>query len=469
MSMSFLLPTETWYEILSYAVLNGLAPCKNASLFEDLDVFGHPCKIYAQAISNASTLRLVCRLWADITRQVIEMPIFVKGDTEAKPLAKELRYTVRVEVLYELEKYCQKWPCALTRRHGGRCPQATYHCPFPDFFHDNPIESEAGLDGVRVLRLLDVYRDPKDILESCQNLEALSVPFASFRVAYTSESTFMLQLSHLHLDKVALREDDSGAGVLYNLYLPCLLYLKLTFELTWRAPGDFPLEIQMPNVKTIYLDGTIDDRFLDGIEPLILSARNSLVNLLLGFTGNLRKPEFPLEKLVELPKLVTLGIHLDTCFIPDGVKTLSIPPRPSAAQSLSLILLRLDEHHRYGHTKRLENAERFTRLLSSAGDWFSDIIVPFEWNEIEDLWVKACEIFDSDDVSISEGDPLPCLWSSLDYISRYQPLPIMDRNRVSLSEGDGLEFTKRMKAYQGSNFSPQYTAPIEFLESRALS
>ncbi|KAG8762842.1 hypothetical protein FRC15_008249 [Serendipita sp. 397] len=56
-------------------------------------------------------------------------------------------------------------------------------------------------------------------------------------------------------------------------------------------------------------------------------------------------------------------------------------------------------------------------------------------------------MFDASDIPFNEDDPLPCLWSCLDYIEHHQPLLILDRNRVSLREGDGAVFAKRMQTY----------------------
>ncbi|KAG8805678.1 hypothetical protein FRC17_005387, partial [Serendipita sp. 399] len=264
-------PTEVWDEILSFAVTQPPPlPSKNASLFEDLDLFGHPCKLASIRTNRRMNPRLVCRLWNDIIQRFKEEPLSIKGHDHSKPLSEDVYSEARVDLVGKFDTYCLKWPCKLTRRSDGRCPQGKCDFPPASWLHDEDLAGEIKPAKLRVVRLLDVYQNPASFLNSCPNLEALWIRHASFRASFQSGSTFAL--SHLHLDSV----DEEG--VPYSLNLPCLVHIELNLFLSNSeiTPTAFPLDIQMPNVKTVLLNGTIGKEYWPVTQQFILSAKASV-------------------------------------------------------------------------------------------------------------------------------------------------------------------------------------------------
>ncbi|KAG8824299.1 hypothetical protein FRC18_010552 [Serendipita sp. 400] len=248
----------------------------------------------------------------------------------------------------------------------------------------------------------------------------------------------MNRLSHLHLDSIYAHSQKAC-----RLDLPHLVHLELDLHLGWMSPEGFPLEIHMPHVKTLSLDGYVGPRFAHEVEEFILLAKSSIVNLLISVRHCF---VLDLERLTEFPRLSTFGINLSSLTRSVHQELSTIPP-PNLTSSLSLIVLGLDDHHRQTSEPRLLWAAHFVKLLSTHRGWFSEIIVPIAWRELGELWVQSSEMFDASDIPFNEDDPLPCLWSCLDYIEHHQPLLILDRNRVSLREGDGAVFAKRMQTY----------------------
>ncbi|KAG8849358.1 hypothetical protein FRB91_010026 [Serendipita sp. 411] len=445
MSDSLNLPTELWCDVLSFALLNGLLPSKQASLFEDLDLFGHPCKIHHHAHSIRKNIRLVCRLWNDIVQQLDHPVVFVEGNGAENPLPEKVYSKPRAELLYEIRKYCLKWPCALTCRKGGRCPQGSYQPPIP---HMEAIwlTDETRDSDIRVLRLLDGVRDSTFLLESCPQLEALWIRYPSFRALYTSHTIYMDRISHLHLDIIV----SHGNRQVYSLDLPHLVHLELTLYLYSTFRLEFPLDIYMPNLKTLWLDGYFDYQFATMIEDFILTAKESIVNLLISCNTAGYRFMLPLERLAEFPHLATVGIHVDSLMKPPE-DDFSNSLLPTLSSPLSLVLLHLDAHHRQPSEPRKLWASDLVEILSTARGWFSKLVVPLSWKELEELWVQSCEIFDVEDLPFREDDPLPCLWSVLDHIYRHQPIPIVDRYHVPLGEGDGVALVGKMRRYVENN------------------
>ncbi|KAG8762731.1 hypothetical protein FRC15_008395, partial [Serendipita sp. 397] len=299
MKGSLKLPTEVWYDIFSNVILDGVLPSKEAGLFADLDLFGHPCKIHRQVISNRANLRLVCRLWNEIVQESGHAVISVEGNDIKDPFPAGVYSGLRVEFIYELEKYCRRWPCALTRRRRGRCPQGSYHPPTASYTEEISLTKETKRTNIRILRLLDEVRDPTSLLESCPNLEALWIRYAN-----VIDSTFMNRLSHLHLDSIYAHSQKAC-----RLDLPHLVHLELDLHLSWMGPEGFLLEIHMPHVKTLSLDGYVGPRFAHEVEEFILLAKSSIVNLLISVRHCF---VLDLERLTEFPRLSTFGINLSS-------------------------------------------------------------------------------------------------------------------------------------------------------------
>ncbi|KAG8808179.1 hypothetical protein FRC17_004064, partial [Serendipita sp. 399] len=284
---------------------------------------------------------------------------------------------------------------------------------------------------LRVLRLLDDDRDPTQLLRANTNLEALWIPYMAFTVAY--EPGWVAKLSHLHLHNVI---DD---GNVYRLELPQLVYLRLNMHLKWqqiRYLYVYPLVISMPNVTTVYIDGDIYKEYLASMNTMILDARHTIVNLLLGSPECAR---FVWEKLVEFPRLETIGIY-STTFWKRMWSQVSAYPLPSSS-SLSLILLGIDSHSRsskWGLCTMI--GVHLIEMVSRPGKWVGKVVVPFIWEEMEPLWVKAYHAKQHSD------EALPCCWPCLEHMDSHS-IRIEDRNGVGLREGEGAAFSSRMRTF----------------------
>ncbi|KAG8807126.1 hypothetical protein FRC17_004639 [Serendipita sp. 399] len=281
-------------------------------------------------------------------------------------------------------------------------------------------------------RVVRIYgsTNPVKLLKACQNLEALRVQCDGFRKTIASLPIITHKLTHLHLEAVrdALPQD------IHRLDLPELVYAKLMLRLNGRTRQGvhaFPLEMHMPNVKTLYIGGLVKEGWGTELECFILSAKNSLVNLLLAYDT---RSTFSFRKLIEFSRLSTLGLY------PQG-------PSPSNLDAvhlptpLTLVVLRLDDYDWVRSLNRKEQMNSFTQLLTVLAASITDLVIPFKWRELEDLWVQWCDKFGPTD----GDDPLPCPWSWLDQIDRDRASPILDRDQVSLRDDDGAAFASRMR------------------------
>ncbi|KAG8807917.1 hypothetical protein FRC19_006257 [Serendipita sp. 401] len=448
--MTSRLPVELWQEIISYALVIRILPHQGAALFDDLDLFGHPCKINHFLASARASLRLVCRLWNEI--------VLLEGDrnycafTEARSRDvfdfDTVKYAHRLEFLESCESFCRKWPCKFNPRGVGRCPQVSRRS-----IHTKERRGQIMVRGncpmtVQVVRLVRDIRDPTKLLQCCKNLKALSIRFASFRIL---DKTTVLpivqnQLSHLHLHNIY---DD---GTTHSLNLPHLQYLELYLRLT-RHHSDlfvFPLDIYMPGVVTIYIRGSVRNEYASSVERLLMSSKETLVNLLLCYNKQDGNQVFPLENLAQFPQLSTFGFSmLNLC--PSLPENFCFHPLPNMT-SLTLLLFGIRGHHQQPQwSHRRTYANRCIEMFTRPGKWFSGVSIPLEWSELEDVWVQACETYCGKDESCEDDhDPLPCYWSVLDRISQ-KGIPIRDRNGVGLWEAGGAKLAQRMKTLTESN------------------
>ncbi|KAG8829441.1 hypothetical protein FRC17_006569 [Serendipita sp. 399] len=245
-------------------------------------------------------------------------------------------------------------------------------------------------------------------------------------------------LSHLQLDGLC---DNGGISV---LNLPQLTYLKLTMELGWDGVGIFPLEIQMPKVTTICIDGWVNSRYAVSVSEFLLSTVSSLVNLLLPYNGENGHNIFSVLNLEKFEKLSAFGVGIRnlTRILSTSLDTPPLLFHPS----LSLVMFGLDAHNRKDCFKfRKEYVRTLIRRLTGSASLFSKLVIPLEWAELQDLWVQACEKFDLGD-GFSKEDPLPCYWSVLNQVDKSN-IPIEDRNGVGIREGAGAIFAERMREY----------------------
>ncbi|KAG8781485.1 hypothetical protein FRC15_008655 [Serendipita sp. 397] len=453
--MAFHLPVELWQEIISYALIIRILPRQGATLFEDLDVFGNPCKINHYLVSDKTSFRLVCRLWNEI--------VLLEGDRNYCPFTEAgtqdifdldtVKYAHRLEFIEYCESYCRRWPCRLTHEKTGRCPPV-YHRTI----HKNTAAGQMLVRGdwpmeVQVVRFLRDIRDPTNLLQRSKNLKALSMRFANFSPLdqTTVIPTIQNHLSHLHLHNVY---DD---GTIHTLNLPYLRYLDLYLNLrrSYHRPGVFPLEIHMPNVVTIYLRGLASDDYSYSVDRLIMSSKQTLVNLLLTYNEKYYRQAFPFKNLAQFPRFSTLGFGILNLrgLHPERFCNQPLPNTPT----LTLLLLNIESHSRKPQWRHRRTCFiTCIQLCKLWGRWFSEISIPLEWSELEDLWAQACETYQGKDGSCEgEHDPLPCYWSILDRINEYE-IPIRDRNGVGLWEGEGAKLARRMKAFAESD---RYASP----------
>ncbi|KAG8829440.1 hypothetical protein FRC17_006568 [Serendipita sp. 399] len=445
-------PVEMWREVFAHAVFPPLLPGQNASVFDDIDVFGHPCKLYSSQLAVRTTLQLVCRLWYEIIKWDKKHGTFFMDTVSiSEILLERVRLARRLEIINRWASYCCQWPCVLTRRPSGRCPSGTYTSPKYEQNAQGTIycPPEASF-GAEILRLLDDNRDASQLLNGCMNLRALSVRFTGFRLA-TSGTNFvqshLQQLSHLHLDGV---QDNGEINV---LYLPRLRYLKLTMDLRYGGIGIFPLEIRMPNINTIVLEGWADSRYRSSIDVLLLSTTHSLINLILTYNGENGHAIFSLLNLPKFEKLSVFGFGIRNLYR-ELHREFVATPLPLSSSSISFALFGLDTHNRKDCFRfRKGYVSKLTDIFTRRGEWFSKLVIPLEWSDLQDLWVQACEKFDLGD-GFSEDDPLPCYWYVLNHVSK-SGVPVEDRNGVGMGEGAGAIFTRRMEEYSDSK---EYTA-----------
>ncbi|KAG8835114.1 hypothetical protein FRC18_001015 [Serendipita sp. 400] len=437
-----LLPVELWRDIFLRMINSDFSPCEAATIFNDMDVFSHPCKIYFTQGVVTTTLRLVCRLWNDIVNLIHMNGIirFIDSAQIDKIEPDLIQFSRRLEIIHNwTSEYCHKWPCPFTTRESGRCPgsMSYYHSRGTDVQEAPFYEAEQSLQ-ITVLRLFQENRDPSQLLRKCQNLEALWVHDPPFRGFLRKDETFashhFQHLSHLHLH--GMKVD----GNTYTLHLPRLVYLDLILDLSSLGPVVFPLEIRMPNITTISLGGRVGGPFFPSIEQLILSACDTLTNLFLLFELTRSDPNFPVEMLASLPKLAILGHHIRTIENYDtGNPSIRIQNR------LSLVLFGLETSvwpEFWVWELRRFPGEALMKLFLMPKSSFNKLIVPLQWSELHDLWVQSCEKSNL----FADKDELPANWINLD-IAIKNGVTVEDRDGVACHEGTGAAFVNMMTEY----------------------
>ncbi|KAG8844764.1 hypothetical protein FRB91_002336 [Serendipita sp. 411] len=448
-SINALLPVELVQKILGFALLHLYLPFENASLFDDMDVFVDLCKVHHYFTSTPTSLRLVCRRWNAIVQHDHDpQRIFFGREKAINTGANDSAQ--RVEIVNGRESWCRTWPCL---------PACRKNVPWIDTspvpWNINLLWTEnrrwdpnmgQGFPDAKVVRFLDNVGNPSRVLRHCANLEALWIHFYGVRtILQTPElmSVVQQQLTHLHLHKVY---DD---GNVYTLRLPSLVYLRLNLSLNSDEDESscvFPLDIYMPEVTTIFLEGgDIAIDYALAIRVMILSCRETLVNLLI---SSMSRPStiLPLETLSQLPHLSAFGWSIDHFYLPFS-ETWAAGLEPTPISRINLILLDLESHHRCPYQRKLA-ATNCVEMVSGPGSRFSKIVLPLEWHELEKTWVRACERLEDED-EFDEDDPLPCAWSILEHIDQHD-VTIEDRNGVKMREGVGKAFADRMRAYTAS-------------------
>ncbi|KAG8811295.1 hypothetical protein FRC18_003578 [Serendipita sp. 400] len=207
----------------------------------------------------------------------------------------------------------------------------------------------------------------------------------------------------------------------------------------------------MPNVVTIFLHGTVGNHYNSSVERLIMSSKETLVNLLLSHDEWCNTRLFPLDKLTQFPQLSTLGLSILRLHrpFPDAFCA-----QPLLYMSpLTLLLLDIEAHCQNPEWEfRQAYVNTCLDIFARPGKWFSGVVIPLEWSELEDLWVQACEMHDAAFAFIDGAidDPLPCYWTVISQISQ-AGISIRDRNGVGLWEGEGFKLAQRMEAFAESD------------------
>ncbi|KAG8812649.1 hypothetical protein FRC17_001917 [Serendipita sp. 399] len=212
----------------------------------------------------------------------------------------------------------------------------------------------------------------------------------------------------------------------------------------------YPLDVSMPKVSTIHVEGKAYEKYLEAMIQMIFNAKDTIVNLLFGAHGG---NKFPWENLDEFPRLETFGF--DSSRFSKPLSTMfSVYPLPSST-SLSFIMLEINSHIQSGHWRHCnEDRHNFRDMMSRPGRWVGKVVVPFIWREIEPLWVNAYRAREGDK---KEHDAFPCCWPCINYMDTHD-IRIEDQNGISLREGDGAQFASRMRTFKhelGAEFNDE--------------
>ncbi|KAG8832529.1 Translation factor pelota [Serendipita sp. 399] len=437
---SYQLPVELWEEIISHALDRGLFPDPTATLFEKMDVFASPCKVY-QTVRDRASLRLVCRLWDEIIRRKRKSVVFMDPDHEKDQICPGS--SRRTEIISQWGRYCRRWPCTpVVVSRDGSC-RSSLLSSF-DFTDAEYSAQPHSLANIQVLRMQWVVEDQVPFLKKCINLEALWIPFNGEWNPDLEQVTPVLckmqYLSHLYLAEVR------NFGQTLKLQLPGLLYLGIDFRLFphYGLPDfpRFPLDLEIPNVKTIEISGRIPELYKHSLEHLVNSCKESVVEIILWYGHRDHQSLFPLDQLCGFPRLTTLGLNVDR-ISPSTAAILAITP-PAVPSPLSLVLLGLEKKIEQNKLKGCR--ETLSHLLASSGQsWFSKLIIGSEWAQLGDKWSEYCRDVDvMDDFEME--DALPCLWPVLVYLDQ-KGIPIEDRNGVGIREGDGASLAHTMNSH----------------------
>ncbi|KAG8819589.1 hypothetical protein FRC17_010386 [Serendipita sp. 399] len=405
-------PTEILWELFRHALQSPM-PKQGAGFFENMDVFAHPCKIYAQVTSTRQSLRLVCRRWNAVLseRHPNEQNggvLIVDSAFEQEITLENLRFVERFEAIVGWRKnYCRTWPCT---------PMAERHGP--------------GVPAIKDLKSVRI--PPGDMpgrnIKQWKGVEALWIGNIALLMQFDGLPKSLVQEMFNNITNLSLYcTADTMAPK--KLHLPRLIYLRLDISLCWNR-GDterFPVELSAPSISTLLLTGAIDNEYIRFIKRLILSTKESLTHLLVSLH---------LDRL----NLQTLGVKLGllTARFPATCKNLNPP--------IALVLLGLEEKSEFKRSYR----QRWIKSLHAAfllpSRPFSHIVVPFEWGEIEKFMVQECEapLKVNRDRLLDKDDPLPCHWSVLQKLAEHG-IPIRDRSGVSMQEGNGARFVQRME------------------------
>ncbi|KAG8835116.1 hypothetical protein FRC18_001017 [Serendipita sp. 400] len=434
------LPIELWEEIFSHVLYRRLFPSTNATIFDEMDLFSHPCKVYAIYTHRITMLRLVCRLWNEIIG-IESKVLFGDGRRGDSLNFHRILPSSRVDLIKQWNDYCRKWPCVPRRdawkTRQGRCVPAGLVLYSSEDTENDWMHGLENLANLRVLRLFHDVRGPIQILDKCTNLEALWIYFTALWQLMKKQPLSVIQrlqyLSYLHLDTV------TDIGSTYTLHLPTLtyiemrLYLETTFGFV-QSIFSFPLDLHTPIITTIVLSGVVSKEYISHVEKYINSCRSSVVHLLLSYTGDDSASFLPPHQLSHFPQLSTLGLRIDSV-VSLSIHELAVA-NPPKSSPFSLVLFGLDARPRRDN---LEICRQHLReIIGVRQKWFSKVLIPMEWAELRNTWVQ----YRHD--TLKEDGHLPCYWSVLNDLDQ-SGIPIQDRNGVGLREGDGRDLIRRMR------------------------
>ncbi|KAG8835115.1 hypothetical protein FRC18_001016 [Serendipita sp. 400] len=435
------LPIELWEEIFSHVLYRSLFPSTNATIFDEMDLFSHPCKIYVIYSQRVTLLRLVCRLWNEIIGAVSQV-FFEDGRWEYNFRIHGILSSRRVELITRWNDYCRKWPCSPLskdcRTSQGRCIPGRLSWYDIDDTAKKWVDGLDGLVNVRVLRLFHDVRGPIRILEKCANLEALWIHLAALQYLMRNQLSSTVErlrhLSHLYIDTII----DTFST--YTLHLPNLTYLemKLHLETTYLSVQHpvFPLDLRTPNITTIVLSGVVSNAYTPYVEKYINSCRSSVAHLLLSYTGDDSAPFLPPDQLFHFPRLNTLGLKIGNIISSSNHDFAMVVP-PSSSP-FSLVLFGLEDRPTEDNLDICK--QKLQEMVGVHDKWFSKVFIPMEWAELWDPLVGYCR-------GTFRGDSLPPSYCTILDDLNQNGVSIQDRNGVGLHDWDGLDLIRAMRGF----------------------
>ncbi|KAG9024878.1 hypothetical protein FS842_005385 [Serendipita sp. 407] len=431
------LPEELLEAILSQAISHAFSPRKDASLFEHIDVFSSPCKIHWYTVIIRTSLRLVCRRWNRILGNPKFGVLFLDTAREDGRTIQIDHFAHRAQIIFGWSRHCRGSLCFIDGFRGVE------HCSRG--IRDKRRQTREGqfLRGpnkLQVLRLPDNNWDPSSFLRTNVGLEALSIMIETLPRVIDATNVAN-SLTHLLLRAITDNQ------IIFTIYLPRLVYLRLRmflFETIGDTEHVFPLDLQMPAITNLYLEGLVGRPYLGSLETMFFQSKGTLVSLLISYNG---LSAFPLERLDQFPRLSMFGIAIKSNpgFVAEPLPgNFALHPLPSSS-SLSLVLLGLNDSAGRDPTTGYDAYwRRCLDILSRPGKWFTKVIMPFKWQDWDHLWNSSKNPFEG--LKNMEAQGPPSCWPCLKYLDNHHIL-IQDRNGVNLHEGEGKAFLQYMETY----------------------
>ncbi|KAG8833023.1 hypothetical protein FRC17_000146 [Serendipita sp. 399] len=453
-STSYQLPVELWQEILWQTLDHGLYLDGTLTLFEKLDLFAPPCKIYHRYSRQRKSLRSVCRLWYAIIETKNDI-IFMDPTCEVE---KDIRFSRRLEIVPGWEKCCRRWPCTPMPQYIERVTSRGVEECKPDAIVSHYSDEISGLQlinpgNIQALRLYEPVQGPiQQFLRKCVNLEAVWVPFHRKSSLAANGNIYPFHrsqsLSYLHIDSV------TDGGETFILHLPSLTYLSVAVN--YHHSSIPPFFIDAPNLTTLVFSAAgvySSNRTI--LEPLINSCRKTLLNLVL-----LRQFDYAsfgaIKHLLRTLSLSSLGLSIDSVTLAshknlEGAPSLTSTPVP-------LILFGLDTCLEL--SRLVGSLLDLPSVFTTGQKRFSKLVVANTWVELREIWDASFRDVDHRR-GLARRDIMTYYWSAFIRMNR-DGILIQDQTGTGIWEGEAMILAERMKFCSVENMSSgSYQLPVE--------